>query len=75
MTTEHYYDRATTLTVYTKKRVLTRTGKYKNVWTATVCGKEYRATTLKMCRVLVSEALEQLAMGNLTWFVMNPVEA
>ena len=61
---EHYYDRSTTLTIYSKKRMLTRTGKYKNVWCARVGDKEYQALSLRMCKILVSEAQDQLAMGN-----------
>ena len=61
---EHYYDRDTTLMVYSQKRELTRTGKYKTVWTAKVGDKEIKALSLKMCRVLVYEAQEQMWMGN-----------
>jgi hypothetical protein len=64
MQTEHYYDRATTLMVYSQKRELTRTGKYKNVWIAKVGDKEIKALSLRMCKILVSEAQDQLTMGN-----------
>ena len=61
---EHYYDRDTILMIYSQKRELTRTGKYKTVWTAKVGDKEIKALSLKMCKVLVYEAQDQLAMGN-----------
>jgi hypothetical protein len=73
MQNEHYYDRATTLTIYTKKRMLTRTGSYKNVWCAKVGDKEYQASSLKMCKILVSEAQDQLAMGNFSMFLGETV--
>ena len=59
-----HHDRSVTLTIYTQSKELTRTGKYKNVWTAKVGDKEFKALSLRMCKVLVSEAQDQMAMGN-----------
>ena len=64
-----HHDRSTTLTIYTQRRELTRTGSYKNVWTAKVGDKEYKATTLRMCKILVSEAQDQVRMGNFSLLV------
>jgi hypothetical protein len=66
MTNEHYYDRATTLTIYTKKRIQTRTGNYRFIWVAKVGDKEVKAYTYKGCRARVAEALE---LGNLSWVI------
>jgi hypothetical protein len=63
---EHFYDRDTILMIYSQKRELTRTGKYKTVWTAKVGDKEIKALSLRMCKILVSEAQDQMRMGNFT---------
>lgn len=55
------------VTIYAKKKELTRNNKPRWVWVANVGGKEIKALSLRMCKVLVAETREQMARGNFSW--------
>jgi len=52
-------DRATTITIYSQKRLATRSGKIISVWVATVGNETVQADTLKGCKLRVAQAQDR----------------